>query len=250
MTYETAQQLMGAVIYCIDEYERGEPENSTALVDVNLSCAAREAYDRGYALVVAKAETVLRRYEDMISDFQWFGNLAYRETVVDGMTEFFKWYDPRFNPQEHLLTLDYPLLVRLDGLQGIDLIDEYLKCIQLEQRFLKQLPDGYVTAVLRDYHRGCDILIINVADILLRKILLNAMLGSEELQVHVSRGDFETVHHMIAQMDGELIQKEIGDLLEQLVRSAFSEDHQLLWYLQGGLPDFISDLMHGRKYDG
>ena len=55
-------------------------------------------------------------------DFEDYGCLNYRETIIKGLPVFFMKYDARFRPQDHILTLDYPDLVPGEPLSGVDRI--------------------------------------------------------------------------------------------------------------------------------
>ncbi len=80
--------------------------------------------------------------------------------MTQGMPAFFANYDVRFAPQEHWLTLDYPVLRDLFGLCGINKIAAYLDCIAIEQRVLRRFRGEDVVAALArydtDYREGFD----------------------------------------------------------------------------------------------
>lgn len=62
-----------------------------------------------------------------------------------------KWYDVKFEPQNIILPLDYPVLKDLSAYTGIDRIYEFILCIHLEQRFLEGLSrDDLVYLYTRD----------------------------------------------------------------------------------------------------
>jgi hypothetical protein len=65
VTYEKAEQLMGAVIYCIDEYE-AENENRQ-LPEAKVS--AFDAYKAGYECVVRKAKKAVTLYNQTAAIF-------------------------------------------------------------------------------------------------------------------------------------------------------------------------------------
>lgn len=104
-------------------------------------------------------------YNEMMPEFSDYGNICLYDTVVKGMPEFFKWYDIRFNPQDTILTLDYPVTRDLSGYTGIDRIYEYLRCIRKEQDFLHSFPESYVRGVLRKYCFGYQEMIENIYEI-------------------------------------------------------------------------------------
>lgn len=145
VTYETANQLMGAVIYCIRETEI---QNETSL-QPKTSCPAKQAYETGFALARQKVKQALCLYNEITQEFESYGNQCIMDVIQIGMPEFFKWYDLKFNPQNEILTLDYPVLKDLSEFEGIDKIYEYLICIQIEQQFLSQLPKEFVERALK-----------------------------------------------------------------------------------------------------
>ncbi|NBJ96510.1 hypothetical protein D5282_04035 [bacterium 1xD8-48] len=181
ITYEKAEQLMGAVLYAIHETELSGPEGGddavtgtaqdksagakgTVLVQKR-GMTARQAYEEGMALVEKKVRKTLAMYNEMMPEFSDYGNICLYDTVVREMPEFFKWYDIRFNPKDTILTLDYPVTRDLSGYTGIDRIYEYLKCIRKEQDFLHSFPESYVRGVLRKYCFGYQEMIENIYEI-------------------------------------------------------------------------------------
>lgn len=147
LPYEKAEQLMGAVLYCIRE----------ALQESAGAPAARHTdaaglYTAGLRLVEEKARRALQLYHSILPEFDAYGNRCL-ENDINEMPMFFRRYDMMFCPQDTILTLDYPLLADLSDHTGIDRIYAYLSCIRLEQRCLGSLPRESVLAALR---RHCE----------------------------------------------------------------------------------------------
>lgn len=149
ITYEKAEQLMGAVLYCIQELK----EMDCNTPDLKEKMPAHRAYEIGAAYVKEKAEQALDLYNRIIPEFYHYENQCLYDTFVKGIPEFFKWYDVRFEPQNTILNLDYPVLKDISGYTGIDKIFEFIKCIQLEQQFLKRFPESYVIDILSKNNR-------------------------------------------------------------------------------------------------
>lgn len=143
VTYERAEQLMGAVLYCIAEADgpgsnaaasgRCRPEcgrgpagsgrkEGTAIWAHEKEGAAARAYGEGHRRVLEKAGAALELYNDMVRDFSDYGNIYLHDTVIKGMPVFFQRYDAEFEPQNTVLTLDYPVLQDLSAYSGIDRI--------------------------------------------------------------------------------------------------------------------------------
>lgn len=195
ITYEKAQQLMEAVLYCINEWEReqegnaqlasqrsvsqmcgaqkpceqtGEKEGQSAecqIVNTGQKLPAEEAYELGLACVTKKVKLSLALYNKIMEKFDSYGNHCLNDTMVKGFPEFFKRYDAKFEPQNTILTLDYPVLEDLRSYTGVDAIWEYLCCIRAEQRYLGRLPRDFVIDSLRSYCADYEDMIENLRQI-------------------------------------------------------------------------------------
>lgn len=185
VTYERAQQLMEAVLYCIREaksagrdadnpyncgleYSGQDTSNARAQFMLNEAAnekkkiSAQQTYEMGLACVEKKVKAALALYNEMQVHFDSYGNRCLYDTFVKGMPEFFKWYDIRFAPQDTILTLDYPVSRDLTAYTGIDRIYEYLVCIRQEQEFLSAFPREYVIDILREYNPFYEDMIDNI----------------------------------------------------------------------------------------
>lgn len=145
VTYETAEMLMGAVVYCMNEVFE---DKQNAIVTGGNFLKAEEIYQKGCDIVRKKAIQVKEIYESLIDEFEWYGCKNYRDTVLYGIPGFLKKYDPKFNPQHHILTLDYPLLMGNPDLEGVDLILTYLEGIQIEKQLLDLFPSKSIIRLI------------------------------------------------------------------------------------------------------
>ena len=183
VSYNTAKQLMNAVIYCMNEIDLVNYEldsgaaKDMAVKDMTEQQNSKLAYRTGYELVVKKVFKTKALFEEMALDFNAYRNRAYYETVMKGMPAFFLYYDPKFNPQNHILTLDYPTIKSVQNSCGIDAIYEYLSYTKLEQELLKAFPEEYITTLLSFYHADYEELFINIGSIVLRNIIVCMILG-------------------------------------------------------------------------
>lgn len=158
VTYERAEMLMGAVLYCIHEYaDQGEG------VQPARSIPAGEAYRIGREIVIRKVRQLHALYNDMILDFQDYGVECLRDTIVKGIPQFLLRYDVDYAPQETLLTLDYPVQEDLSGLSGIDAVLAYVECVQREQQYLRQFDSSFILDRLRAYHPEYEMLVENIS---------------------------------------------------------------------------------------
>jgi len=219
VTYEKANQLMEAVLFCIREL--GQEKEGLILNEDKIE--AKTAYELGFEKVKSKVEQSLDMYHSVLSDFRDFRIVALRDTIVKGMPEFFRHYDIWFQPQNQILTLDYPTIRNVDALQGIDAIYQYLCNIQYEQEFLSKLSDEFIVQCLVEYHEEYEELLINVASIVLRKII-RSMSGAEWENIICG--------------DREDIESEMQFFLLQLIKEKYNNEKNLYEYLSYDLTDY------------
>ncbi len=245
VTYERAEQLMGAVLYCIEEYEGTVIVGDIAAVEETSGgvqnqirkteqVSAKEAYETGYRMVLQKIEKVRASYNEKILHFNAYGNENYRDTVEKGIPGFFKCYDPKFAPQENIITMDYPTIIPVAELQGIDAIERYLEYIDLEQKFLGALPAGYVEEVLTAYQPDYRRQFYNICGIVLREVF-----GQKQLRVWLQ--EIQPARCSSKQLWTKL-EKKMEQLLASLIREQYQDNQELFHYLSSALWDFSVEL--------
>ena len=227
ITYERAQQLMEAVLYSIREAEKA---GQFSLIQKD-ELSTERMYAIGVKCVEDKTKEALDLYNGIMTHFSSYGNQCLYDTVVKGLPEFFKWYDCRYDPQNTILTLDYPILMDISEQTGIDKIYDFLFCIQLEQIFLNKFPPEYVMEILSKYDKQYKLMIENLCEIVLMNVISHMLAGKEIFIL-----DFEPEEYLKTQT---LIQKEnLSDLREKLknavkvlVREYYENDEKLMEYL-------------------
>lgn len=208
--YEKAEQLMGAVIYCIRE---APPQKKHSIISSETT-GAQQAYENGVFYVEEKIKKALSLYNKTVSKFSDFENKCLHDTVIKGLPEFFKWYDITFNPQDTILTLDYPVLEDLSGCTGIDKIYSYIRCIYLEQRFLKRFPKKYVMTLLDQHHILHRDMIFNLCEIVFTAVTGHLLAQKPMSEPKLEDSDYQKIQDMCMQMPFD----EMKLLLEESIR--------------------------------
>lgn len=240
ISYEKAEQLMGAVVYCIEETK----QNSYKFNLPEKNQTARQAYDTGYVLVKEKAEKAEELYNEMLLNFCDYGNRCYHDTFVKGMPQFFLYYDSLYNPQNHILTLDYPVVGNVEKLCGIDLIYQYLMCIEIENELLAGFEEDRIREILLNYHNNYEELIINVSEIILRHILLEGIQRIEGEQCSLP----EAVKEFVELAEKEKIENQILFLLKQVVKN-YEHSEKLFFYLVPNVKELAFEIEYAIKSD-
>lgn len=249
ISYEKAQMLMEAVIYCLDEY--WDPSSGKVS---RRDISVEEQYKLGAKLVLEKTGRVREMFNELSLSFDDYGVKCLYDTVQTGIPKFLRLYDAKFCPQDTILTLDYPVPLDLSTHRGVDAVYYYLRAIAAEQRFLGRFGSAYVRAVLQRYNSGYGDMYENICEILLGNTLGHLVIqkplqetGFEEKEyVELSRrfqeglgsGMEEGIRHTIAEMVRQLYQND-KQLLEYLCCSAGNLAVRIRTALRSGRPDTI-----------
>lgn len=231
ITYEKAEQLMGAILYCIHELK----EINGNLLALSEKIPAQKAYEIGAAYVKEKAEKALNLYNRIMPGFYHYENQCLYDTFVKGIPEFFKWYDIQFEPQNTILTLDYPVLKDISGYAGIDKIFEYIKCIGLEQKFLKSFPAGYVTNILFKIDRNWKESMDNICETVFTYVTGHILTGKSLVEFELEQTDYLYMQELFIQVDLEDIKKRLESALGIFIKNYYEDDRELLDYLSSAI---------------
>lgn len=231
VTYEKAQQLMEAVLYCLEEYRNQADENQ---LPHRQNMTAGEMYETGCRLVFEKAVKTAEVYNKLIGTFRDFGNENYRDTVTMAIPGFLQYYDARFAPQNTIITMDYPTIRPITDKCGVDAVYEYLENLTLEQRFLERFPDDFVIRILSSYHSGYRKQFFNLCGIVLRSVILqltesDSAIGTE---IKVLRAD----------RNQNRLRELLNEVLHNLICKGYEGDALLETYLQYEMKEFAFDL--------
>lgn len=226
--YERAQQLMEAVLFCIHE---GEQAASFSVLQGG-PMSAQLCYEVGVACVQNKVREALELYNRLMTQFSHYGNRCLYDTVVRGLPEFFKWYDWKYEPQNTILTLDYPILTDLSQKTGIDRVYDYLQCIELEQMFLSRFPASYVTQVLFRYNPKHQLMIENLSEIVLADVMMHSLAD-------------KNVSERIQTPDKSAIRVKLHSALNTLISEYYEGDEQLDEYLSKGVDNICARMKEG-----
>lgn len=245
ITYEKAEQLMGGVLYCIHELR----EISCNALDLNEKIPAQRAYEIGAAYVTEKTEKALNLYNEMIPGFYHYENQCLYDTFVKGIPEFFKWYDIQFEPQNTIITLDYPVLKDISEYTGIDKICEFIKSISLEQEFLRLFPVGYVTNILsrnnRDWKKSMD----NICEAVLIYVIGHILAGKSLMEFGLDGADVSHIQKLFMQIDLKDIEKRVEAALIIFIKNYCEGDRELLNYLASDLGGIVVRLKNAADHN-
>ncbi len=260
VSYEKAEQLMGAVLYCIHEtwqVPAGEREKQGAgLMAKGERLSAAQAYEMGARLVEEKTKAALSLYHEILPGFDSYENQCLKDTFLNGLPEFFRWYDVKFQPQNTILTLDYPILKDISRYTGVDRIYEFIQYIRLEQIFLHKFPKKYILKTLMKHNGMYREMIENVCEIVFTSII-GHMLARKPLEEQEFRMEeylrIQEVLRDSSAVDGkERLEGAVGIFVEKYYGEGNTLPKELTdslrVYLNGAVESVLLRLKNGVDY--
>lgn len=226
VTYERAEYLMEAVLYCIHECD------APYALSGEKGLSAQEAYSLGLKKVKEKVDRSKQQYQKLMESFCAYGNRNYEDTVTKAIPGFFARYDIYFAPQENIITMDYPVLKRMEHLCGINAIETYISSICLEQCFLAWFDRKDVLRILGKFQRNYTQYFYNICRIISRDTF-GKMLFAENR---------DALEMLFAGNHKEQVKEKLNTLVDAFVAKNFSEETELADYLKSDTNDFVTEL--------
>jgi hypothetical protein len=243
VTYETARMLMEAILYCIEEYEK---EGNEFGVRSESRQEAAYVYKLGYEAVREKVYKAKELYEIILKDFKDYGLRNLKETFLDGMPAFFIRYDPKFKPQDHLLTLDYPTVGVITNLKGIDAIYQYLCNIKLENDFLQVFaPENIARRLERLMPDYKEAYYDNICDAVLLTIIGCYIADKSIGQLDLGDEDMIAVQGYFEGNEIEIVEGKIQHILAVLFQQVFSGNEEMKAYFMQSSRNYAVRIMNG-----
>ncbi len=226
ITYEKAQALMEAVIFCLNEYHNSHA-NGLVLKDISV----KEQYHTGVKLLFEKVEAIRTIFHEISFQFEDFGVKCLYDTVQKGIPHFLKWYDIKFCPQNTILTLDYPLLIDCSSLTGADAVYKYIRAIQTEQKFLGAFDRNYVMLVLEKYNSEYQDMTENICSIVLTNIIGHFAMKKPFHDTEFLYEEYLQLSKIFEGKSISEIENVAKGLIEKIVNRFYENDRDMLQYL-------------------
>lgn len=226
ITYEKAQSLMEAVLFCLNEYN-----NSYADSLVKKDISVKEQYNIGTKLLSEKVEDIRKIFNELSFQFDDFGVKCLYDTVQKGIPQFLKWYDIKFCPQNTILTLDYPLLTDCSFLTGADAVYKYIRAIQTEQIFLGMFDRNYIMLILEKYNSEYRDMIENICSIVLTNIIGHIAIKKPFNDIDFLYEEYLQLSKIFAGKSISDIENDVKELIKKIVKQFYENDMDMLEYL-------------------
>jgi len=213
--YETAQTLLEAVQYTIKlSFNYSSNDNSHLLNTSNIDTL----YETGKQILQTLIKESLDNYLLLMENFDDYGISNYKNTVVEGLKAFFSVYDYQFQPQNHILTLDYPLLNDQHNYSGILRIKHYIEGIMLESEFLKYFPREFIQSRIKGTMPvGQPIFMDNLCYPVLLSVISSLLISKPIDTFRFTHRDIEQLRLLLSTLNKETLEISLQEKLLQVL---------------------------------
>lgn len=173
---EIAQSIFQSSLYGIGIYLKSLPDTDMSLSEIRQTPLG-ELYKKGRKLIEKKVNIAKHLLSVVQNERIETDNLAYNDTVENGLGEFFNSYDPDFAAHDTTGSIDYPLNIDKMELVGIEYIYDYLQKLYWENKFCKNFSDHDISCVLRGYDEKYPDLLVNIFKVVFTNSLGRILVG-------------------------------------------------------------------------
>ena len=226
ITYEKAQELMEAVLFCLNEYQDSNP-----CAPARRDISTKEQYRIGMKLVFEKVERIRKIFNEITLQFEDFGVKCLYDTVQKGIPRFLKWYNIKFCPQNTILTLDYPLLADYGSLKGADAVYQYILAIRTEQLFLCAFRKRYILLVLEKYNSEYQDMAENICGIVLTNMIGHIAVRKVFDDTEFTNAEYQQLSKMFSGKSISEIEEVIKNFIGEITGRFYDNNMELSAYL-------------------
>jgi len=207
---ETAQCILQSVLFSIGVYLKSLPETDMGLQQIKQTPLA-ELLQHGRKLIEKKVNISRHILHLIQSDHISNDNIAYNDTIENGLPGFFSTYDVDYAAHETTGSIDYPLNIDKMELVGIEYIYNYLQTLYWENKFCKKFSAHDIECVMRGYDEQYEDLLVNIFRIVFTNAL-GCILSNRS-----------TVHLDVGQTGRQYIKKQLKNLPTEELHEVLSK---------------------------
>lgn len=228
---EVAQSLLESIYYILSEYFKsiGNLDNSIKIIKEK---KLKVLYDEGKIIIDSKINEAKKLLEIIKKNKINVLNNAYNDTIDDGIDLFFREYDKDFGCCESPGDIDYPLNIQLIDIAGIDYILEYLKILNLENRFLEKFDCDMINELLNGYSENSNDLLINIFELVLANAIGNACIDKSVLDLNIENIHREYLKDIISTLSKDELEKYIVNKSTNIFNELNINDKDLKDYIK------------------
>ena len=242
---EKAQDMMTSILFIISIRLKAyqSPEQAVKMLK---SEKLKLLFESGLQIVRRKIVIARHLQKQIVDNLFDTPNVYYRSTIADGINGFFKLYRSQFAAHEIHITADYPVLMGRPESDGIEFIEQYLRCIEAENEFCVQFCSQDIHHLLCGLTQDYQSVPMNIFEYVMLSVLGLVLLKRNPQKLNLSEKDVENLYYLFSDKADE----EIAEYLEKAV--ILLSEYNLLpkstnRYLAVTLNKFVSDISNAVK---
>lgn len=239
---EEAQHLLQAICYTISIYLKSKTDVNSQ-IEILKSEKISVLFYRGLDVISADIIAAESTIKQIQSESLKTDNLAYQDTIWEGVPEFFHDYEPEYASCDSPGTIDYPLCNEVKGGMGIEYLKEYLERLKLENNFCRRFQEKQIELLLQGYHKDYKDLLINLYELLLTNVLGCMLLDKDIFQLNITKEEREWLQSKLSKVTSEKLDYMMKQAFDDICRKLELKSDQIE-YGRVALPQIILRLKH------
>ncbi len=213
---EKAQDILRSISYCLGVYLKTIPdmqEKIGELAHKDIKAMFYSGMDR-ITLLKNEAKEVLDWVQN---NYIKVNHIALEDTIYVGIPEFFHDYNTEYAADEMAGSIDYQLLHSVEGLIGVEYIQEYLKRLKMENMFLLKFSKYDISGLMKAFHKDCEHMLVNLYELVLTNALGCVISGMEPNKLIMNSKDVTWLTKRLSNQTMEERKEELIKAFDKLV---------------------------------
>lgn len=248
VTVEKAEKLIIGIWYTIDAY-------MNTLGNINL--AINILKDEEISYIYEKGKTILKEdfthtknlYEKTLKNQIYTDLRAYKDTLP-GISDFFKYYDLEFEPDESAADIDYPLAFDDWDVAGLYYIKNYLWNLYLENEICNKFNNDDIHKILKSYGDTYKIdykdLLINIFEMTINNKVFSILCNNNSLKI--SKMDFVKLNNRLKKLNENEVKTLVSLSINKIIKDYNLGEYEKV-YLKKYEDNLIDITMDALKRD-
>lgn len=222
VTVEKAEKLIIGIWYTIDAYM-----NTFENIELAIKTLKEEEisyiYEKGKIILKEDFIHTEKLYKRTLKNQIYTDLTVYKDTLF-GISDFFKFYNLEFEPDEGVADIDYPLAFDDWDVVGLYYIKNYLWNLYLENEICNKFDNDDIHKILKSYGDTYKIdyrdLLINIFEMTINNAVFSILCNNNSLEI--SKMDFERLNDSLNKMTKEEVKTLISLSINKII-----EDYNL-----------------------
>lgn len=246
VTVEKAQSIMLSVFYCISVYLKTINDADSCINEIKQK-SVKELYNKGRALIDDIVKNARGLLDEVRKNRLDTNNIAYNDTVDEGMTSFFSLYNADYAAHDSIILRDYPICNDKLNLAGVECIYNYLNKLHLENEFCMNYSPETIHCLLQGYNENYEELLINIFERILTNALGKILSGKAPAELNIKYEERQYLQHKLEKQSAERLKESLDEASEKLFIELNIANTDLQQYIQSSLRNIAQNIYNALK---